>query len=91
MTHCVKDLSVEQKSAVESLLGRPVSDDESIMVKAFAPSPSVNPEERRAAIESLKHYFAHVDANRQPASDEEEEEVITEAIRSVRPNYRPVG
>ncbi len=95
MTHCVKDLSVEQKQAVESLLGRPVSDDESISVRAL-PSPVIvesrlTNEERQAAVEKLNRYFAHVDAHRQSASDEEEEAIINDAIRSERPNYRPIG
>jgi hypothetical protein len=37
MTHYVKDLSPENKPAIESLLGRPVADNESVSVKAFAP------------------------------------------------------
>ena len=91
MTHCVKDLSLEQKLAVESLLGRPVSDEESVSVKAFSPSSRLNDEERRAAIEKLNRYFAHIDVKRQPVTDEEEDAVINEALRSVRPDYRPAG
>jgi hypothetical protein len=89
MTHSVKDLSVEQKSAIESLLGRPVSDDEKIEVTIVR--SKLTAEQRAAALENLNRYFAHVDAHRQPVSEEEEEEIINEAIRSVRPNYRPVG
>ena len=85
MTHSVRDLSAEQKLAVESLLGRRVSDDERINITTV---PSK--EERAAALEGLNRYFAHVDAHRQPTSEEEAEEIITEAIRSVRPNYRAV-
>jgi len=90
MTHCVKDLSLEQKLAIESLLGRPVSDEESVSVKVLAPFSRLNDEERKAAVEGLNQYFAHVDAHRQAASDEEEEDIINEALRSVRPSYRPV-
>jgi len=85
MTHSVKDLSIEQKLAIESLLGRRVSDDEQISLTTV---PSK--EQRVAALEGLNRYFAHVDAHRQPVSEEEAEEIINEAIRSVRPNYRPV-
>jgi hypothetical protein len=91
MTHCVKDLSLEQKLAVESLLGRPVSDEESVSVKAFSPSSRLNDEERRAAIEKLNLYFAHIDVKRQTVTDEEEDAIINEALRSVRPDYRPAG
>jgi hypothetical protein len=80
MTHCVKDLSREQKLAIESLLGRPGSDEESVSVKMFAPSPRLNDEERSAAIEKLSQYFARIDAKRGPVSDEEDGAVINEAL-----------
>ncbi len=91
MRHRVKDLSPEQKLTVESLLGRPVADNQSVSVKAFTPSPLLTDVERKAAIEKLNKYFARIDANRQPLSDEEEDAIISEALRSVRPGYRPVG
>lgn len=34
-----KSLSPDQKSAIESLLGRPVSEDEDISIRTFAGSP----------------------------------------------------
>ena len=91
MTLCVKDLSLEQRQAVETLLGRPVSDEESVNVRAFAPPLPPSEGDRKAALEGLKQYFALIDAKRQPASDEEADDIINEALRSVRPSYRPVG
>jgi len=91
MTHSVKDLSPEQKLAIESLLGRTISDQEAVSVKAFAPSSRLTNDERTAAIEKLNRYFARVDANRQPVRADEEDAIINEALRSVRPDYRPVG
>jgi hypothetical protein len=38
----------------------------------------------------LDRYFAKVDAGRKPVSDEGEEEIFLEAMRSVRPNFRPI-
>lgn len=90
MTHSVKDLSAEQKLAVESLLGRRVYDDEQISVRAFSSPVGVGTDERTAAIDWLNGYFAEVDARRQPVSDEEEDAIIDEALRSVRPSFRPV-
>ena len=93
MLHHVKDLSPEQRRAVEVLLGRQVSEDESVSIKGIRPSaiirPSLSPEARNEALEKLRRYFAKVDAQRKPVSDEEEEEIINEALRSTRPNYRP--
>jgi len=40
-------------------------------------------------VEQLEKYFAEVDARRKPGSAEEAEEIINEAMRSVRPGYRP--
>jgi hypothetical protein len=88
MIHRAKDLSPDQKLLIERLLGRRVLEDEAISVRAFAP-PSVSDERRREIAEELRKYFAEVDANRSPASPDEADEVITEAIRSTRPSYRP--
>ena len=35
MLHHVKDLSPEQRRAVENLLGRPVAEDESVSIRTF--------------------------------------------------------
>ena len=94
MLHRVRDLSPEQKTAVEALLGRTVSSDEAVSVRAVVPAtiiPSqLSQEERIEALRQLDGYFAKVDSRRKPVSDEEEDTILLEAIRSVRPNYRPV-
>jgi len=94
MLHHVKDLSPEERRAVESLLGRPVAEDEFVSIKGLRPSaiipPQLSPDERREAIEKLRQYFAKVDAQRSPVSQAEEEEIINDALRSTRPDYRPV-
>ncbi|HLJ88317.1 MAG TPA: hypothetical protein VKZ53_15970 [Candidatus Angelobacter sp.] len=46
-------------------------------------------EHKREIAEQLEKYFEEVDARRQPGSPEEAEEIINEAMRSVRPGYRP--
>jgi hypothetical protein len=95
MMHHVKDLSPEQRVAVESLLGRSVSEDEAVSIKALNPSAIVpsrlTEEERKAALEKLDLYFARVDAQRQPVSQEDEEAIVNEALRSTRPGYRPAS
>jgi len=50
--------------------------------------PSITSERRREIIEALRQHFEAVDANRQPVSPEEADEIINEALRSTRPNYR---
>ena len=93
MLYRVKDLSPEQRQAAEILLGQPVSDDESVSIKRLGPSTvipsSLSDAERIAALHALNERFAAVPGPR--VSAEEEDAAVTEAIRSVRPNYRPVG
>jgi hypothetical protein len=88
MIRPAKDLSPDQKVAIESLLGRRVLEDEEISVRAIQP-PSLSDERRKELVEQLRTYFEEVDSRRKPASAEEAEDTLTEAIRSVRPGFRP--
>jgi hypothetical protein len=93
MLHRVRDLSPEQRHAAEILLGRPVSEDEAVSIKSLGPStiiPSkLSPEERIEALKALDERFANAPG---PAvSADEQEAVVNEALRSTRPNYRPIG
>jgi hypothetical protein len=88
MIHKAKDLSPDQKVAIESLLGRHVLDDEAISVRAIQP-PALSDPQKHELAEQLRKYFAEVDARRHPGSAKEAEDILTEAIRSSRPGYRP--
>lgn len=94
MLHRVKDLSPEQKTAVEALLGRAVSSDEAVSVRAVTPptviASKLTQEERIEALRELDRYFARLDARRTPVSEEEEEAIFLKAMRSVRSSYRPM-
>jgi hypothetical protein len=87
MIRDVKDLSPDQKMAVESLLGRPVSERETVSVQAFQP-PVLSDQRRQEIVGALQQYFAEVDAKRQPASVQEADDIIDEAMRDSRPGYR---
>ena len=50
----------------------------------------ISPERRQEILDGLNEYFSCVDAQRKPISPEEADEIINEALRSTRPNYRPV-
>ena len=84
-----KDLSPGQKAAIESLLGREIPDSEAVSIRAFEPAP-VSPERKREIVAELKKYYAEVDASMNQVSEQEAEDIITEAMRSVRPGYRPL-
>ena len=88
MIHNAKDLSPDQRAVIESLLGRRVLEDEAISVRAIQPS-ALSDQRRQELVEELRKYFAEVDARRKPGSAEEAHEILTEAIRSTRPGYRP--
>ena len=88
MIHKAKDLLPDQKAAVESLLGRQILEGEAVSVRAFDP-PVLSDQWRQEFIDSLKCYFAQVDANSRSVSAEEAEQAITEAMRSTRPHYAP--
>jgi hypothetical protein len=87
MIRNAKDLSPDQKAAIESLLGRRVLEDEAISVRAIEP-PVLSDQRRLELAEELARYFAEVDARRKRGSAEEADEILTEAIRSSRPGYR---
>ena len=59
-----------------------------LVVRTFEPA-TVSHERKLEIANDLRKYFAEVDASRKPVSEEEAEDVITEAMRSVRPGYRP--
>jgi hypothetical protein len=92
MLYQVKDLSPEQKWAAEILLGQPVSDDEAVSIKNLGPStiiPSkLSSEERLEALRALNERFA--ETPHPDAGENEEEAAVNEALRSSRPNYRPI-
>jgi len=50
----------------------------------------ISPERRQEIADGLRRYFAQVDAKRRPMSQKEAEDVIIEALRSVKPDYRPL-
>ena len=83
-----KDLSPDQKAVIETLLGRRVREGEAVSVRTF--EPAAIPHRRKLEIaDELRKYFAEVDASRKPVSEEEAEDILTEAMQSVRPGYRP--
>jgi hypothetical protein len=81
------ELAPHQKAAIEELLGRPLLDRESISVSTISVPTAA---ERQAATEKLRTFLTDSERPRPNCSDEELEDAITEAMRSVRPSYRPM-
>jgi hypothetical protein len=90
MIHKAKDLSPQQKLALESLLGRAISEKEAISIRTLEPPPDMSPERRREILDSLQAHFLRIDAQRIPVTSTEADDIINEALRSTRPGYRPI-
>ena len=83
-----QQLSPEQRAAAELLLGRPLSERESVSVQAFE-QPPLSDERKREIVAGLEKIFAEVDRNLDPTTTPEEaEEIFGEAMRSSRPGFR---
>ena len=85
-----KDLSPDQKMAIEDLIGQQLSEQDNISVQRLTP-PHLTASRRQDIVDGLSRHFAQVDAQLQPSSDDEAEEIINEALRSVKPNYHPIS
>ena len=81
------ELSPNQKTAIEELLGRQLLDQEAVSLRAF--EPLFTPD-RQAASEKLRKFLEETTRPRPGVSDEELDAAILEAIRSERPNVRPM-
>jgi hypothetical protein len=83
-----RKLSPTVRSAMEQLLGRTLSDTEAISVRAYQPHEAPSLEQQRAIADELRRYFAKIDEKTKDIPENEQEEILDEAIRSVRPGYR---
>jgi hypothetical protein len=63
MEYLAKDLSPEQRAAIESLLGRSMSEKEAITLRAYEPAP-LSAERRSEIVAGLEAYFAALDTVR---------------------------
>ncbi|MFN0102841.1 MAG: hypothetical protein ACKV2U_12210 [Bryobacteraceae bacterium] len=88
--HSARSLSPSVRSALEQLLGRTLSDNEAISVRAYQPHEAPSPAQQRAIAGELNQYFAMIDEKCKDIPEGEREEILDEAIRSVRPGYRPM-
>ena len=80
-------LVVDDEAPIRQIARR-ILEDEAISVRAIE-SSALTDERKHELVEQLKKYFAEVDARRNPGSSEEAEDIINDAMKSVRPGYRP--
>jgi hypothetical protein len=84
-----EELSQEQRSAVELLLGREVLAAEKISVRAFNSSEPTEAD-RKAAHEKLVQLLNRPRNPQAGLSEAEKNEIFLEAMQSVRPSFTPV-
>jgi hypothetical protein len=78
------ELGDAARNAVESLLGRKVSDEEHVTVMAFPARPAEGEPERKRAVQDLIEDLDSLAASASHVPDEEMEILIDEAIQHVR-------
>ena len=71
-------------------MGRALKDNESISIHAYEPHQAPTDEQLQASVEALRAHFSAVDDAAEAIPEQELDEVIDEALRSVRSGYRPV-
>jgi len=85
--HRAKKLPPPVRTALEQLLGRTLGDNEEISIRAYQPHEAPSVEQQKAVAEELRRLFARIDEKAKGISPGEQEEILDEAIRSVRPRY----
>jgi hypothetical protein len=66
-----------------------LSDNEATVHQAQQPHEAPPLEQRQAVADELRQLFASIDERARQISEDEQEDILNEAIRSVRPEYRP--
>jgi hypothetical protein len=91
MIRHVKELSTDKRVVIESLLGRSSDDGESLSIRPVPVVRDAPPLDRRREIAgNLREYFARIDCQQRDAPPEELDDAIDEALRHVRPSYKPI-
>ncbi len=88
LIHKASELKPQMRAAVEAELGRSLRDDEEVSIMAFEPHEAPTGEVRREAARGLQQHFNRIDPRTKDIPNEEMEDALNEALRSVRPGYR---
>jgi len=88
LTHKASDLKPLTREVLESEFGRRFQDDEEVSIMAFRPHEPPAEEARRQAGARLEQHFQRMDARTKDIGEDEVDDIVIEAMRSVRPGYR---
>jgi hypothetical protein len=89
-SHNARDLSPDARQVVEQLLGRQLAEDEQISILAYKLHEPATADDKQAALDTLRKYWSRMDEKTKDIPEEEMDEILDEAMRSVRPNYRRI-
>ena len=85
MVHQVKDLSADQRLVIESLVGRPLRDDESLTIRpSHVLKEAPTGEERERLFAQYQDHLDKLAGRVTHVSDDELEAAIDEAVKHVR-------
>ncbi len=83
-----RDLPVPVKAAIESLLGRPLQDDEQVSFRTYSRHGAPSGEARAAAARRLEEHLDRMATKVRDVSEEEMEAAVDDAMHQVRPTHR---
>lgn len=90
MLHKVRDLPIETRGVVESLIGRRLREDETFSIRPMhLQKEGAEPQVAGEVANRLEKYFAEVDAQYPIPPEGEAEAALDEAMRSIRSGYTP--
>ena len=84
------DLTAEEKTVVEKLVGRPLADDEVVNVRAFRARPAPIGRAKKEAARALKAQLDSLAACVKDVPAEHLDAALDEALKQVRPAYQSI-
>jgi hypothetical protein len=90
-SHNARDLSPDARQVVEQLLGRQLAEDEQISILAYRLHEPATAEDKQAALHALRGFWSRMDETNKKLPADEMDEILDEAMRSVRPKYRRIS
>jgi hypothetical protein len=82
------DLRPETRAALGVEIGRPFQDNERVVILAFPAQDALTDREHQAMIHRLEERFKQADERTKDIPEGEWDEILLEAMRSVRPGYQ---
>ncbi len=87
LIHKARELRPRTRAALEAELGRCLQDNEEVSIMAFEPHETPAGDARGGAARGLEEYFDRIDQKSKDIPDQEMQDALNEAVRSVRPGY----